>query len=136
MSKSLPKISKYMSVTPHAINSEAVISEAMEVMTKNKIRHLPVMKQGKIFGLISDRDVKSILAFAGTSPGTIKVGDICVDDPYITKPEALLNEVATEMASRKAGSALVLDNGKLVGIFTTTDACLALSDICESRFHQ
>ncbi len=135
MSKVLPKISKYMSSTPHSINSESVISEAIEVMSKNHIRHLPVMKQGKIFGLVSDRDLKSVMAFAGANPGTIKVGDVCIDDPYITKPEALLNEVATEMASRKAGSALVIDNGKLVGIFTTTDACRALSEICETRFH-
>lgn len=133
--KSLPKISKYMTTTPQAINSESLISEAMEVMNKNHIRHLPVIKNGNVFGLVSDRDVKSIFAFAGANPKSIKVGDICTDSPYITKPEALLNEVATEMASRKVGSALVVDNGKLVGIFTATDACQALSDICSERFH-
>lgn len=135
MNKALPKISKYMSTTPHAVNSEAFLSEAMEMMNKNQIRHLPVIKNGKVFGLVSDRDIKSIFAFAGANPKTIKVGDVCVDDPYVTKPEALLNEVADEMVSRKVGSALVMDNGKLVGIFTATDACRALSEICQGRFH-
>lgn len=124
-----------MTTTPYAISSEALISEAMDVMSKNQVRHLPVMKKGNVFGLISDRDVKSIFAFAGANPKSIKVGDICVDDPYMTEPNALLNEVASEMANRKVGSALVIDNGKLVGIFTATDACQALSDICTSRFH-
>lgn len=123
-----------MTTTPFAINSEASLSEAMDVMKDKKIRHLPVLKGGKIFGLISDRDLKSIFAFAGTNPKILKVGDICNDEPYLTKPDALLNEVAHEMAARKVGSAVVVDNGKLVGIFTATDACQALSDICELKF--
>lgn len=135
MPKSIPKISKYMTTSPHAINSEAPISEAMEVMHKNKIRHLPVVKAGKLFGLVSERDLQSILSFAGANPNAIKVGDVCTDQPYMTKPDAMLNEVASEMANQKMGSALVVDNGKLVGIFTATDACLALSEICEARFH-
>lgn len=135
MSKTIPKLSKYMTTTPYAINVESTLSEAMEMMTDKKIRHLPVMKGGKVFGLISDRDLKSIFAFSGTNPKVLKVGDVCTDEPYLTKPEALLNEVASEMAARKVGSALIMDNGKLVGIFTATDACQALSDICESRFH-
>ena len=135
MSKALPKISKYMTTTPLAINSESTVYEALQVMEKEKIRHLPVMKNQKVLGIISDRDIKSIFAFAGANPKIIKVGDICSDYPYMTQPDALINEVATEMAAKKFGSALVLDNGKLVGIFTATDACQALSDICQQRFH-
>lgn len=135
MSKAMPKISKYMTTTPHAINSESTVHEALQVMEKERIRHLPVMKNQKVLGIISDRDIKSVFAFAGANPKTIKVGDICADYPYMTQPDALINEVATEMAAKKFGSALVLDNGKLVGIFTATDACQALSDICQQRFH-
>lgn len=135
MSKVMPKISKYMTTTPDAINFDSTIVEAMNVMEKHNIRHLPVIKDKAVFGILSDRDVKSILAFAGTNPRTIKVGEICSDTPYLTQPDALLHEVAAEMAEKKFGSALVIDNGKLVGIFTTTNACMALADICEQRFH-
>lgn len=135
MPKAIPKISKYMTTTPNAINSESSVYEAMEMMEKNKIRHLPVMKNNKVFGIMSDRDVKSLFAFAGANPKEIKVGEVCSDLPYITEPDALINEVATSMANQKLGSAIVMDNGKLVGIFTATDACQALSDICEKRFH-
>jgi acetoin utilization protein AcuB len=132
--KAIPKIQKYMTTTPYSINWGSTLEEAMNVMEKNKIRHLPVIKDGKTFGLVSDRDIRSILSFAGANPQVLKVGDICTDEPYLTKPDALLNEVATEMARQKYGSALIIDNGKLVGIFTATDACLALSEICEQRF--
>lgn len=133
--KSIPKISKYMTTTPLAINSEAPLMEAIDAMNKHKIRHLPVIKAGKVFGLLSDRDLKSIMQYSGANPKSMKVGDVCTDEPFITRPEALLNEVASEMADKKFGSALVIDNGKLVGIFTATDACQALSEICEARFH-
>ena len=133
--KSIPKLTKYMTTTPFAIHSDATLADAMHVMQDKGVRHLPVLKGGKVFGIITDRDLKSIFAFAGSNPKVIKVGDICTDEPYTTKPDALLNEVAHEMVSRKVGSAVVVDNGKLVGIFTATDACQALSDLCESRFH-
>lgn len=135
MSKAMPKISKYMTTLPQSISSESSVDEAVQIMDKARVRHLPVMKNQKVLGIISDRDIKSIFAFAGADPKIIKVGDICSDYPYMTQPDALINEVATEMAAKKFGSALVLDNGKLVGIFTATDACQALSDICEQRFH-
>lgn len=133
--KAIPKLTKYMTTTPFAINAEATVEEAMGVMRDKRVRHLPVMKDGKVFGLISDRDLKSIFAFAGANPRSLRVSDVCTDEPYMTKPEAPINEVASEMAQRKVGSALVVDNGKLVGIFTATDACQALSDIVEGRFH-
>lgn len=135
MPKSIPKISRYMTTSPNAINAEATLEEAMAVMEKNRIRHLPVIKAGRVFGLLSDRDLKSVFAFAGSNPKEIKVGDICTDQPFLTKPEAPLNEVASEMAHQKVGSALIVDNGKLVGIFTATDACQALADVCEARYH-
>jgi acetoin utilization protein AcuB len=133
--KAIPKISKYMTTTPFAINYEAPLTEAVDAMSKHRIRHLPVVKAGKVFGLLSDRDLKSIMSYSGVNPKSTKVGDICTDELYLTKPEALLNEVAAEMAEKKFGSALVIDNDKLVGIFTATDACKALSEICEMRFH-
>lgn len=132
--KAIPKIQKYMTTAPYAINWASSIEEAENVMKKHGIRHLPVIKEGQTFGLVSDRDIRSVMAFSGTNPQTIKVGDICTDEPYITKPDALLNEVANQMAEKKYGSALVVDNGKLVGIFTATDACFALGEICGQKF--
>jgi acetoin utilization protein AcuB len=133
--KAIPTIQKFMTTTPHSINYEAPLEEAIKLMEKNKFRHLPVIKNGEAFGLLSDRDVKNLLTFAGTNPKTTKVGDVCGDEPYVTKPQAPINDVAAIMAEKKYGSALVMDNGKLVGIFTLTDACKALAEIVEQRFH-
>ena len=133
--KSAPKIAKYMTTAPYAVRFDAPLTEVMELMKKHHCRHLPVIREGKAFGLISERDIKNVMSFQGANPKALHAEDICGDEPYLTKPDALLSDVASEMSERRIGSALVLDNGKLVGIFTTTDACRALSDICSQRFH-
>lgn len=130
--KAIPQVSKYMSTTPLSINGESTLTEAVDVMKKNQIRHLPVVL-GEKFGVVSDRDLKLAMSLAGVNPKLSKVKDICDDSPYLTKPSSSISDVSSELAERKVGSALVVDNGHLVGIFTTTDACRALADLCEGR---
>lgn len=134
--KAIPQIQKYMTTTPYAVNSEATLEEAAKVMQKHEIRHLPVViVDGQKYGIISDRDVKYAMSLSGFDIRHTKVKDVCEEAPYITKPTTLISDVSTEMAERKVGSALIVDNGHLVGIFTTTDACRALSDLCHSRLN-
>jgi len=132
--KTIPQIQKYMTTTPFAINAESTLEEAAKVMKKHAIRHLPVVVvEGKKYGVLSDRDVKYAMSLSGFDPRSARVKDICEDVPYITKPTTLISDVSAELAERKVGSALIVDNGHLVGIFTTTDACRALNDLCQTR---
>jgi CBS domain-containing protein len=48
-------------------------------------------------------------------------------------PEAPLDEVVAEMGARKYGSAVVMQNDKVVGIFTTVDVCRAFAELLHSR---
>lgn len=137
MSKAIPKISKYMTTSPFSIGAKETVSRALEMMQDKDIRHLPVVRDSQVIGMLSERDVKTVLSLVipGMNTNKILAEDVCADKPYTTKPEALLSEVASEMAEKKYGSAVVLDQGKLVGIFTAMDACKALAEICEQRFH-
>lgn len=130
--KAIPQIQKYMTTAPLSINGNATLAEAVDMMKKKDIRHLPVVL-GEKFGVVSDRDLKFAMSLSGVNPKTSLVKDICDDSPYLTNPAASLSAVSSELATRKVGSALVVDNGHLVGIFTTTDACQALADLCEGR---
>lgn len=128
-----PKITHYMTKLPLSISSEDSILDAMEIMQEKNIRHLPVKKQNATIGLISDRDIKTLFALAGANYKSVKVGDVCSHQPYIVNSSALLNEVVAEMAYRKVGSVIVVDFGRLEGIFTTTDACRALASIVSEK---
>jgi acetoin utilization protein AcuB len=52
---------------------------------------------------------------------------------YTVSPSEKLDHVASTMAEHKYGSALVVDNQKLVGIFTTVDAMRSLSELLHTR---
>lgn len=132
--KAIPAVKKYMTTTPYSINSESTVEEAAKVMKKNGIRHLPVVI-GKKYGLVSDRDLKFVMSLVGFDAKTAKVKDICEEAPYVTEPSTSISLVSAELAERRVGSALIVDNGHLVGILTTTDVCRALNDLCEGRLH-
>lgn len=132
--KSIPQVQKYMTTTPIAINADSTVDEALRAMEKHGVRHLPV-QDGKAYGIVSDRDLKYATSLAGFDPREVKIKDISEGNAYITRPDALVSDVSNELANRRIGSALIMDNGHLVGIFTTTDACRALGDVCSTRFH-
>ncbi len=129
MSKMHKTVSDYMTPGPHAANIADNLHAAREKMVKVGARHLPVMDDGKVVGVLSDRDIQLALGFKHGNIKTMTVEDVYSDDPYVTHPDTNLKQVAMEMAEKKYGSAVVMDNEDLVGIFTTTDACRALHDV-------
>lgn len=134
--KSIPQIQKYMTTTPCSVTSDTTVEEAAKLMKAHGVRHLPVVVvEGQKYSVLSDRDLKYAMSLTGFDARTAKVKDICEDSAYVTKPTTLISDVSAQLAERKVGSALIVDNGHLVGIFTTTDVCRALSDICQSRFN-
>ena len=131
--KSIPQIQKYMSTDPFTINSDQTLAQASKIMSEHRIRHLPVLHAGKIVGLLSERDVSLICSIANISPEDVCVSEAMATDPYIVKPEALLDEVVLEMAEKKYGSAVVMHNHKVVGIFTAVDGLRTLSELLQTR---
>ena len=128
-----PMIGTYMTRSPHSIDAEASIKQAQAMMKDYDIRHLPVTKDGKVVGILSDRDVKVAYGLRGVEPSGLPVSAVCQKDPYIVDSQALLRQVAHTMAVRHYGSIIVVDDGKLVGIFTTVDACRVLTSMIEAR---
>lgn len=131
--KAVPTVQKFMTYVPKSIGYDQTIAQATEVMRKLHLRHLPVLKGGNLVGILTDRDINLVNSLKDVDPTKMSVEEAYTADPYFTKPDAPLNEVVAEMASHKYGCALVVDNGKLVGIFTEIDAYRALSELLETR---
>ncbi|HEX4926202.1 MAG TPA: CBS domain-containing protein [Bdellovibrionales bacterium] len=134
--KAIPQVQKYMTYVPKTIGSDQTIALAADYMRKLHIRHLPVLKGGKLVGILTDRDINLVSGFKDVDPMTLTVDEAFTPEPYFTKPDAPLDQVAAEMAEKKYGCALVVDNGKLVGIFTEVDALRALSELFQTRLKQ
>ena len=125
--KLAPKVEKYMSPSPKTIGFDRPLSQAMSVMSEFRIRHLPVLKDGKLIGILSDRDVKLVASFEDIDPDKILVEEACTFDPYTVTPSAELSDVLNIMAKKKYGCVVVVDDGKLVGILTEVDIYNAFS---------
>jgi len=120
-------IDKYMTTVLILVEPGQSIAEAARLMRLHDIRHLPVVKKGKIVGILSRDDVHLIETLEDIDPKRVTVDEAMTEDPYIVEPDEPIHTVAKEMAARKIGSAVVAHGGKLLGIFTTTDALLALA---------
>jgi acetoin utilization protein AcuB len=133
VSKPIPIIQKYMTTLPHTIGSDQSIAKAASLMSEHKIRHLPVLRGGRLMGVLSDRDIKLIESFRDVDATKTKVEEAMTEQPYTVDPETPLDVVVRTMADKKFGSAVIMQNQKVVGIFTTVDACQALAELLQTR---
>ena len=131
MTKPIPTIQKYMTRTPHTIGQEQTLQVAHDVMREHGVRHLPVLEGGKLVGLLSQRDLHLVETLRDVDPATTTVDEAMTTDVYITGPDVALDEVALQMAEHKYGSAVIVERGKVLGMFTTVDALKALVSLAK-----
>lgn len=133
MTKPIPSVSKYMTTSPHTVGADQTLVQAHGLMREHDIRHLPVLRGGELVGMLTERDLALIEQFSDIDPRATKVEEAMSTSIYGVAPEAPLDEVAAEMASKKYGSAVVVQSRKVVGILTTVDVCSALSSLLRGR---
>ncbi len=133
MSKAIPHIDKYMTPSPFSVGQEQALAQAHKLMREHHIRHLPVLHGGKLVGVLSDRDLHLIETLRDVDPEKVTVEEAMSPTVYTVSPKAALDEVVREMAHHKYGCAVIEDNGKVVGVFTTVDAMRAFADLLDTR---
>ena len=123
------KVYKYMTPSPHSIGRDQSLATAHRLMRNNGIRHLPVLDGGVLVGLVSERDLRFIETLQEVDLGVVRVEEAMSPDPYFVHVDTPVRDVAAQMIEHKYGSAIVVDHGNVVGIFTTIDALRALIDL-------
>ena len=121
-------VSDFMTKTPLTVVSSATVAEAAQLMNARHVRHLPVVSgEGNVVGLLSERDVALLSGLDGLDPSAMIVAVAMAKQPYTVAPNTPIADVATAMAEHKYGSCIVVDGKKVVGVFTTVDACRGLA---------
>ena len=129
----MPRIEKVMTLMPHTIGKKILLEEAISMMKKYQIRHLPVLEAGDLVGVVTDRDVKLASSFQGASRLTVE--DIMTPNPYCIDPKTPVDHVTDAMAEHRYGCAVIRqENGKVVGIFTAVDALRVLSETLQTHY--
>jgi acetoin utilization protein AcuB len=132
MNRMTPSVKDYMTPVPHSITPEDSVVAARALMRRHSVRHLIVMKNGKLAGLVSERDLLSASEFAG-SRKRIRVAEVMAARPYTARFDEPLGQVARKMSQLKIGSAVIVEGTNVVGVLTTVDALRALADALQGR---
>lgn len=133
-----------MTENPITITRQTTIAEALDLMRRSSVRRLPVMENGKLIGIVTDRDLSEVSPSPATSLSVfeinyllakMKIGDVLPKNQTVITihPDAFLEEAALLMREHKIGALPVMEDGKLVGIITETNIFDAFIDLLGVR---
>jgi acetoin utilization protein AcuB len=124
-------VKDWMSREVITIEEDDSMQEALKLLKEHAIRMLPVMKKGKLVGIVTDRDLKKASPSDATTLEVhellylltqIKVKEIMTRDPITVPPDYTVEETAQVLLENKISGAPVMDKtGKVIGTITQTD---------------
>lgn len=133
------KVRDWMSSDPVTVSVDDTVREARRLLDTEAVRHLPVVDDGRLAGIVSDRDValrepavRAALAqhdIASLLDDERPVEAVMSADVLTVDLDASIAEAARTLVSRRINALPVVDDeGRLVGILTSTDCLLATLD--------
>jgi acetoin utilization protein AcuB len=119
-----------MTKNPISISPDTSILEAWKIMQESQVRRLLVMEKGKLVGIVTERDLRSVSPSQATSLSIfeinyllekLKVKDAMTPNPITVDADAPIEEAALIMRDNKISALPVIENGEVVGIITESD---------------
>jgi acetoin utilization protein AcuB len=116
------------------LDQSETLGLADDIMRLGRIRHMPVMSDGRLVGILSQRDlfraaVSSVLRFKTTDErewlATVPVSEAMARQVVTAAPETPVRNAVELMAEKKIGCLPVVEEGRLVGLLSESD-CLRL----------
>jgi acetoin utilization protein AcuB len=135
-------VSDWMTKKVYAVEPDEYLSDALSVMKEHSIKHVPVVKGGKLKGILSDRDIKEYSPSKATSLdiyelhyllAKTRIKEIMKTKVITTTADTPVEEAAMVMLDQGIGCLPVLDAGNVVGIISDMDIFRSLVDITGVR---
>ena len=123
-------VNDLMTIIPNTVTPETTLRQVIEVMKTQNCRQLPVLDQGRLVGIITDRDIRLVMNSPLVLHGRWQDEEIldkmtaetCMTpDPMTVSPDTPAYQAATMLSVYKFGALPGVDQGSLVGIITVTD---------------
>ncbi len=121
------KIRRRMSQRLITISPDKTVLDALALMQKNSIRHLPVVDGKKFVGFVSEFDLREVRLLPMARD--ILVRDVMIKKPVTISPDETLEDAARLIFQHKIGGLPVLENGKVVGVITSKDILAAFLEM-------
>ena len=130
------RVRDLMTAKPITVDPETPMLEARQRMLRERIRHLVVLDDTRVVGIVTDRVVRLYLPSPATSlsvweinyllPG-VTVGGVMTTSVIVVDPDRPIAEAARIMMDHKIGALPVVEEGRLVGIITESDFVRAMA---------
>ena len=114
-------VADVMNPDPVSIDAASSVTAAAQKMMEHHIGMLPVVRDGGVVGIVTDRDLVLRVLAAGQDAAGTRVGDIATDWVVIVAPETPLDQVELLIEERRVRRLPVVSAGKLVGIVSQSD---------------
>jgi acetoin utilization protein AcuB len=129
-----------MTPEPVRLRADSTLGEALGLLALADVRHLPVVDDSGVVGMLSERDVLGVIAPAseGDAPADVDRGDLdrlgldrkveqlMSREVFAVAPDAPVRLVIEEMLSHRIGAVLVVEGEQLLGIVSYVDVLEAL----------
>jgi acetoin utilization protein AcuB len=124
------RVRDLMTAKTITVDPETPMLEARQRMVEERIRHLVVIDNGRMVGIVTDRDIRLNLPSPATSLSVwemnyllsrVTVGGVMTTSVIVVDPDRPVAEAARIMMDHKIGALPVVEEGRLVGIVTESD---------------
>lgn len=132
-------VKDWMSKNPITITDDTSMMKAIHLMKQNRFRRLPVLQEGRLVGIVSDRDLKEASPSKATTLDVhelyyllseLQVRDIMTWDPITVSPNDTVEHAAQIMLENTiSGLPVINEKGEVVGILTQSDVFRAFMHI-------
>ena len=111
-----------MTKNPTTCGEMAPVVEAAKLMEQEGVGSIPVCEDGRLVGIVTDRDIAMRVVAEGRDPQQTKIQDVMTRDPQTVSAEEPISRALEVMESRQVRRIPVIDGGgKLVGIIAQAD---------------
>jgi CBS domain-containing protein len=113
-----------MTANPRTATPAQSLAEAAQIMQSEDVGSVPVVEDGRLVGVLTDRDI----AIRAVDVQTLNVGDVASREPVTVEPGQDLDEALALMARHQVRRLPVVDDGQLVGILAQADVAIEVKE--------
>ena len=103
------------------ISPQATVFEAIELLARKNIGALPVVEEGRLVGIFSERDYTRKVALEGKTSHTTKVRDILTPHVATVSPNDTVEDAMRLMTEKHIRHLPVMENGRMIGLVSIGD---------------
>jgi len=117
----MTKVSEIMTEKVVTVPVKKGVKELIKLMANSHISSIVVTDEGRVAGIVTERDLIKKILLPGISPAKAQVEDVMTQDPLNVNSHTDLSEASEMMRQHKIRHLPIVDNEKLVGLVTQTD---------------